>query len=484
MVSQQHPEHAPSPQRRIFLLLVLAAALTTLIPRPLFDPDEGRYVAVALEMLDSGDWFTPHLRHDLPHVSKPPLAYWLLAGSMKIFGAHVTAARLPWTLCFLATAFTVAAITRRLAPERELVAALVYATMILPWAAASIITADTPLTLFESLAMLGFIGWLTADAPSARWLWLSWLSFGLAALTKGPPGLLPLLPIVAYLALRERSRLPRFFSPLPVIAFLLISTSWYIAQAMARPDILEYWIGTEVVGRLGSSDLERNSDLFGGFRVYVPTLLAGALPWLVFQRRKERARWREDHRLLVALWFGIPLAVFFVARSRLPFYLLPLAVPAAVWMSTGIDPARFRRRRIIVMTALWVIVLGTLATLSGFARPDRNGERLAQAILAETQRPDEVVFVNENPAWSLRFYLGTPLQRVNLHGYSDWGDIAYRPLAKSVDQLVTERDARRVYLLPHHHYVAFRNEMRENGREPVRLGHYERLVIFGDRPIE
>lgn len=466
------------------LLLLIGVALTTQVPRPLFDPDEGRYVAAALEMNESGDWFTPRLRHDLPHVSKPPLTYWLAAGSMKLFGPSVGAARLPWTLSLLATALIVAALARQFVPGRGMIAALIYATMLLPWAAACIVTPDTPLALFETLAMLGFVRWTGSEGTSRRWLWLTWLGLGLAALTKGPPGLLPLLPMVVYLSIRERRRIFSFFSLPPVLAFLVISLTWYIAQAMVRPDVLEYWLHTEVAGRLASTDHERNSDLLGGFRVYLPTLLVGTLPWLLVLHRSGRARWRQSDRLLIALWFSLPLIVFFIARSRLPLYVLPLMAPAAIWISGRVDPARIRRLIPFALVALWVVALGGLASISGSVRPDRNGEMLAQAITATTAVPDEIVFVNENPAWSLRFYLDRPLQRVNLFGYKDWGDLAYRPVAKTIDELLAEREVRRVYLLPRHHYIAFRNEMRENGREIVRLGHHERLVFFEDRPLQ
>src|SRR5262245_36738348 len=44
------------------------------------------YAAVpAREMLDSGNWIVPRFGA-LPRLEKPPLAYWILAGTSKIFG--------------------------------------------------------------------------------------------------------------------------------------------------------------------------------------------------------------------------------------------------------------------------------------------------------------------------------------------------------------------------------------------------------------
>jgi 4-amino-4-deoxy-L-arabinose transferase-like glycosyltransferase len=50
--------------------------------RPLSDPDEGRYAVVALDMLRTGNWVTPHL-NGLPFFHKPPLYYWLAAGGYE-----------------------------------------------------------------------------------------------------------------------------------------------------------------------------------------------------------------------------------------------------------------------------------------------------------------------------------------------------------------------------------------------------------------
>src|SRR5689334_2016600 len=76
-------------------LFVFAIALTwlgcTAWMRPLFLPDEGRYVGVAWEMLASGNWLTPTL-DGMPFFHKPPLFYWLTALAMNAFGANEWAA--------------------------------------------------------------------------------------------------------------------------------------------------------------------------------------------------------------------------------------------------------------------------------------------------------------------------------------------------------------------------------------------------------
>jgi hypothetical protein len=60
---------------------------------PLFDPDEGRSAEVAREMLVSGDWLVPTINFD-QFFDKPAFYYWMIAGSIRLFGAHDYAVRL------------------------------------------------------------------------------------------------------------------------------------------------------------------------------------------------------------------------------------------------------------------------------------------------------------------------------------------------------------------------------------------------------
>src|SRR2546430_9101048 len=58
----------------------------------LWEPDEARYAEIAREMLASHDFIVPHLNY-VPYIEKPPLLYWLTAGSMKVFGVDEFGAR-------------------------------------------------------------------------------------------------------------------------------------------------------------------------------------------------------------------------------------------------------------------------------------------------------------------------------------------------------------------------------------------------------
>ena len=87
----------PARRRPAWLLVALIAtlALALLGSRGIWDPDEGRYTNVALNMLDSGDWIDLKRNEHTGHWTKPPLTYWAIAASVSAFGRDPMAARLP-----------------------------------------------------------------------------------------------------------------------------------------------------------------------------------------------------------------------------------------------------------------------------------------------------------------------------------------------------------------------------------------------------
>src|SRR5262245_34530661 len=343
------------PRLVLWGLLVTAILFAVLLQgaRSLWDPDEGRYVAVALGMVDSGDWWSPRLNHELLHYSKPPLTYWAIAAAVEALGHSEAAVRLPWALAFVGTITLVAAMARRLAPGTGILAPVVYATSILPFVAMNVVTPDTLLAFAIALGMYGLVELEFADAPPRHGRLVLWSGFGLAFLCKGPPGLLPLLA-VALLAMRRRDLLRgprRIVSLSSMLLFLIVALGWYAHEVALHPGLAAYLLGREVVGRVTSGSFGRNPGWVGLATTYLPVMAVGMLPWLpvalvLWLRRRPATRdsSQSHQRLLLWGWLLLPMLVFALVQSRLPLYLLPSAVPAALLIARGIGPLAPTRR--------------------------------------------------------------------------------------------------------------------------------------------
>ncbi|MCX7831223.1 MAG: glycosyltransferase family 39 protein, partial [Acidobacteria bacterium] len=70
----------------------------------LFESSEARYAEVSREMLETGDLISPQMDY-VYHFTKPPLAYYLTALGMSIFGVNPYGARFFVTIFALLTLF-------------------------------------------------------------------------------------------------------------------------------------------------------------------------------------------------------------------------------------------------------------------------------------------------------------------------------------------------------------------------------------------
>ena len=409
-------------------LLAVLLAFGFLGTRGIWDPDEGRYTNVALNMLDSGDWLEPRRHHEVGHWTKPPLTYWAIAASVSAFGRNPWAARLPAALAYLLCAWLAWRIARRLAPGAEDVAALAYATMLLPFGAAALITTDFLLAACETLAVWAFVEARYGPARRAAWwLMLMWTGFALAFLAKGPPALLPLLVVAVYGLLVPAERGHRLFDSAGLALFLLLALPWFIAVIANNPGLFEYFIGDEVVNRITTDEFGRHGQWYGWLAVYLPTLLLGALPWTVDLWRwakalpSEMRAWRtpavrdaQRAGVLLALWVLLPLLAFCLARSRMPLYLLPLFVPLALLV------ARQRRQDGRALPRwpwllAWVAVLLGLRLASAWWPTHKDARIWAEEIRARAPGPiHEIVFVEDMARYGLHLHLGAEVERIAL----------------------------------------------------------------------
>ena len=259
-------------------LLFAAIAFLCWGARPLWDTSEARYGQAAFEMIANHNWLSPTLA-GVPHLTKPPLSYWFIGAGMKLFGVNAWGARFFLSVSFLLTIFAVQYLGRAMGfePRKAVAAALVYATAAIPFTGGHTLTTDGFLVLWETIGVLAaWQVWRGAPQRQSLWRMIFWAAFGLAFLTKGPPGCLPLLVIPAFLWLRRGEPLPRLFSVAGLILFLILSLSWYGLMIWQQSDLLDYFLKDEVFKRVFTAEHHRNAP----FWIYAPVLIFGMAPWL------------------------------------------------------------------------------------------------------------------------------------------------------------------------------------------------------------
>lgn len=403
------------------LLVALVVGLAFQGSRGLQETSETRYAECAREMLVTGNWMEPTLEF-LPHWTKPPVAYWCIAAGMKAFGANAWGARLPGALAFVVATGAVLVAARRLrGPRAGLAAGLVFGVGFLPAAGAHVVTTDIYLTAAEALAGAAFIFAAMAASPVRRRWWAAGMgaAFGLGFMIKGPPALLPLLAFVPWNLMQPKARrVP--LAGVGLLAFCAVALPWYGAMIARHPELLHYYVGTEIIARV-STDLGHNRAWYKAFSEYGPALVLGlGLPgvwvWRLVARAgawRRAAYWRElwsarGDRLLLLGWLVLPLLVFAVSRSKLTLYVLPLMVPMAILVGAVLaERASWRRFRNVVIGSL-VCVVAAKAALP-FYTTRQNMAALGEAITAvraELPQPVPVVLWNEPNNHGVNFYLG------------------------------------------------------------------------------
>jgi 4-amino-4-deoxy-L-arabinose transferase-like glycosyltransferase len=338
---------APSPtQPRLGALAatVAAAALALVAFRlgraPLLEPDEGRYAAVAAEMLHSGDLVVPHLL-GLPYLEKPPLVPWLTAGAMRVLGESELAARVVPAISSLLALAAAAWLAGRLAGRRAALCA-VAALALAPLHAALARTLTIDMT-FGALVALGLASYVEATRGRHRSAIFGMYAFGaLAALAKGPAAVVLIAGPVAIDVALSREILARVRA-LRLVAgaalFLAIAAPWYVIVERRIPGAAWFFLYEENVLRFATDRSNRNGHIW----FFVPVVLGGFSPAIFFAfgpareaLRAIRARRETAARFpLIVAAFGFTF--FSLSYSQLATYMTPIAPALAALAGIGLD---------------------------------------------------------------------------------------------------------------------------------------------------
>ncbi|MGA1983857.1 MAG: glycosyltransferase family 39 protein [Acidobacteriaceae bacterium] len=242
----------------LIVLVWLILHIGGLFTPGLLDDVDSVYLQIAREMLQRHDYVTPTI-DGIRFFDKPPLMYWLAAGSFHLFGVHDWAGRLPLALLTLALLLATYALGLRLFsgispaahPDRAaLYSALALATCIGPYLYTRFFIPDIVVALWMTLAVHAFLVALdrinatdNLQPATRNSSLLPCLAFAavtaLNLLTKGFIGLVfPLAFAFLYLASTRQLRLlPKFHLIPSTLVFLAIAAPWHILAALRNPPI-------------------------------------------------------------------------------------------------------------------------------------------------------------------------------------------------------------------------------------------------------
>jgi 4-amino-4-deoxy-L-arabinose transferase-like glycosyltransferase len=394
---------------------------------PLLLPDEGRYVGVAWHMLVSGDYLTPRL-DGMPFFHKPPLFYWLTAGSLAVFGDNAWAGRLVSVLAAtgMVTAFYLF-LSRYARVSAARRAALILAVQPFLFGAAHYANLDMLVAALISLTVMA-----GADAVfrheqqrSDRGAVLAMYALAAAGfLAKGLIGVvLPGGVLFFWLLGRRRFRaMGRLLWWPGMLLFVALIVPWMAAMQARHPGFFDYYIVYQHFQRF----LETGFNNPHPFWFYVPVVLGLTLPWSV-----QLWRWlhlhgplhadfvppagrpeQADRRVLRGLmlsWLAVVLVFFSIPSSKLVGYVIAVLPPLAWFVQETFEQRQEETApgvaRSLVRHALIAIAICLLAVVSLLVFPQRSSKPLARVIAQSAGPGDRLVMYNQF-AYDVPMYAG------------------------------------------------------------------------------
>ncbi|MBW2708203.1 MAG: glycosyltransferase family 39 protein, partial [Deltaproteobacteria bacterium] len=353
---------------------VLATALllyfSGLDSYPLLDPDEGRYAEIPREMLESGDFITPRLNY-VEYFEKPPLFYWLTAGSMALFGQKEWAVRLVAAVAGFLTLLLIMGLGKRIFDgPTGVMAAWIYLTSVIPviMARLPIIDGVFSLTLTATWGTW-YLGY-KAHTNRARRLWycISWACLGLAVMTKGIAAI-ALTGLIAggFILCRRDWRALLSFAWVPgLLIFAAIVVPWHWAVSSRNPGFFHFYIVVQHFARLVSHE---HAKPFWFFMAIFPF---GMLLWTAFFFSAAAKSFRKAFNavraprgdggpgeaiLFLTLWVVAVIGLFSLSRCKLIPYILPAYPAMALLMAHFLRDQATMSRTVLWGTAILAVLL-------------------------------------------------------------------------------------------------------------------------------
>ena len=308
----------------------------------LWDSNESFYAETPREMLQTGDFLAPRFNSQ-PRVKKPPLTYWQIASSYRLFGIREFSVRLPGALA-AAGLMVFVYLTGRLlfSPRAALIALVLTGTTTQVFLLARKLPIDILFLFF--LAGTGYFVIRGIARNSTRSWLLAYAFSALGFLTKGPIAVFIPFGTIAAWAAWSRSLSFREMRLIPgALVFSIVALPWHVLVYLDSGwEYIAPFLLRENLGRFFTAGMGPSRGPF----YYAGVYLAEFFPWSILSVAALAHLWRirdsvHPRRSLAwgfpLIWSLLVLTFFTLSRNKQEYYIAPMYPMMALVLAAVLD---------------------------------------------------------------------------------------------------------------------------------------------------
>lgn len=341
-----------------FALFVLVTLMFMMSLTTLWDRDESIYARTSVEMLESGSYLVPTFNGEV-FAEKPPLIFWLMALSIRVFGVNEFAVRFISAIGLMGAGIFTFMMGRRMFGQRVAFwSSIILLTASMSFSLGMSAILDDVLLCWITMTVWAFVELVYRPDRWPGMMLIFVIGLTLAQLTKGPVGPAVVGALVILTACFARKEIPLkwphylgLFSA--VCASFAIFLAWAIsANNASGGEVAKTGFSVHVIGRaLHPMQGHGGKGVVGYLAmlpIYLPAIIVGFIPWTIqlpgaLSALAGRRIGGHLERTILWAWIGPTFIMFSLVATKLPHYILPLFPALAIITAAGMEELKAGR---------------------------------------------------------------------------------------------------------------------------------------------